>query len=216
MVPVLIPLNFSRLVFADRPRDPYALHQALWKAFRTDARPFLYRADVVRTDAGPRVKALVQSSVAADWSSLGGALESAEQIDRTLRVADGDVLRFLLRANPTVSRKDQGEPRFQGMEPEAFRASRGRRVALLDEEGRREWLTRKAEQAGFAVLGVRTSNEKPWTWSRGERSARFDSVDFEGTLRVVDPARLRNGLVAGLGSGKAFGFGLLSLARAAP
>jgi CRISPR system Cascade subunit CasE len=216
MVPVLIPLRLSRLVFADRPHDPYAVHQALWKAFRDDRRPFLYRADVVRTETGLRLKALVQSSSAADWSLLGGALESAEQIDRTLQIANGDVLRFLLRANPTISRKDRGEPKFRGMGTEAFRASRGRRVALLNEEGRIGWLARKAEQAGFAVIGVRTSNKKPWTWSRGERSARFDGIDFEGTLRVVDATRLHDGLLGGVGSGKAFGFGLLSLARATP
>lgn len=215
MVPVLIPLHFSRLVFADRPRDPYAVHQTLWKAFRADERSFLYRADVVRTEGGPRLKVLVQSSVAADWPSLGSALESAEPIERTLRIADGDVLRFLLRANPTVSRKDRGEPKFQGLGPEAFRAARGRRVALLGDEARLGWLARKAQRAGFAVLAVRTSNAKPWTWTRGDRRARFDGVDFEGMLRVVDAARLREGLVGGLGTGKAFGFGLLSLALAA-
>lgn len=214
MVSVLIPLHFSRLVFADRPRDPYAVHQALWKAFQGETRPFLYRADVVRSEGGPRLKALVQSAVAADWSSLGAALEEAEQVERVLRIADGQVLRFLLRANPTISRKDRGEPKFRGLGSEAFRAERGRRVALFDETARLAWLTRKAEQTGFAVLGVRTSNAKPWTWARGDRSARFDGVDFEGTLRVVDANRLRDALIAGLGAGKAFGFGLLSLARA--
>lgn len=215
MVSVLIPLHFSRLVFTDRPRDPYAVHQALWKAFRVETRTFLYRADVVRTDAGSRMKALVQSTMAADWPSLGAALESAEQIERTLRVADGEVLRFCLRANPTVSRKDRGEPKFKGIGHDDFRTARGRRVALLDEDERLGWLARKAEQAGFAVLGVRTSNQKPWAWSRGDRNVRFDGVDFEGTLRVRDAGRLRDALVAGIGSGKAFGFGLLSLARTA-
>lgn len=213
MVSILIPLHFSRLVFADRPRDAYAVHQALWKGFRGESRPFLYRADVVRPESGARLKVLVQSEVAADWSALGSTLETAEQVHRELKIADGQVLRFLLRANPTMCRKDRGEPKFQGMGSEAYRAERGRRVAILDEPGRVAWLARKAEQAGFAVLGVRTSNAKPWLWSRGERSARFDGVDFEGELRVLNAQKLRDALSAGLGTGKAFGFGLLSLAR---
>lgn len=219
MVPVLIPLHFSRLVFADRPRDPYAVHQTLWKAFRGDVRPFLYRADVVRTDDGPRLKVLVQSTTAPDWASLRDALASFEPLEpahRSLQIANGAVLRFFLRANPTVSRKGRREPKFQGVEGDAFRASRGHRVGLLDEESRLGWLARKGKQTGFDVLAVHTSNEKPWTWSREERSARFDGVDFEGALRVVDATKLRDGLVAGVGTGKAFGFGLLSLARIAP
>lgn len=213
MVPVLIPLHFSRVVFAGRPRDPYAVHQAIWRAFCADRRAFLYRADVVRTDAGPRLKALVQSTVKPDWTVLGAVLDSVESVERELRLAPGDALRFLLRANPTISRKDRGEPKFTGMDAAAFRAERGRRVALLDQEGRLGWLARKADQAGLAVRGVRSSNEKPWSWSRGDRSIRFDGVDFEGTATVVDPARLRDALVDGVGPGKAFGFGLLSLAR---
>jgi CRISPR system Cascade subunit CasE len=38
-------------------------------------------------------------------------------------------------------------------------------------------------------------------------------VLFNGTLAVTDPERFRAALATGIGSGKAYGFGLLSVAR---
>jgi CRISPR system Cascade subunit CasE len=40
------------------------------------------------------------------------------------------------------------------------------------------------------------------------------SVQFDGILRVSDPDKLHAAIENGIGSGKGFGFGLLSLAPA--
>jgi CRISPR system Cascade subunit CasE len=40
----------------------------------------------------------------------------------------------------------------------------------------------------------------------------FGSVLFEGVLQVTDPDGFRETLATGIGSGKAYGFGLLSIA----
>jgi CRISPR system Cascade subunit CasE len=42
----------------------------------------------------------------------------------------------------------------------------------------------------------------------------FGDVVFEGRLRVGDAEAFRRALAVGIGSGKAYGFGLLSVARA--
>lgn len=42
----------------------------------------------------------------------------------------------------------------------------------------------------------------------------FASVLFEGLLRVTNPDAFRSALEMGIGSGKAYGFGLLSIAPA--
>ena len=42
---------------------------------------------------------------------------------------------------------------------------------------------------------------------------RLLAVRFDGLLQVTDPDRLRETVRRGIGSGKGFGFGLLSLAR---
>ena len=48
----------------------------------------------------------------------------------------------------------------------------------------------------------------------GHRDGEFLAVRFDGLLAVTDPALFRNTLQTGIGSAKAFGFGLLSLAPA--
>jgi CRISPR system Cascade subunit CasE len=47
----------------------------------------------------------------------------------------------------------------------------------------------------------------------GPHRMTFQSVRFEGLLTVIDPERFCQTLAAGIGSAKAFGFGLLSVAR---
>ena len=44
----------------------------------------------------------------------------------------------------------------------------------------------------------------------------FGSVLFDGELEVNDANAFRAALRSGIGSGKAYGFGLLSIARAVP
>src|ERR1035437_5296772 len=44
------------------------------------------------------------------------------------------------------------------------------------------------------------------------RKLTFGSVPFEGIMEVADPERLRDALEYGIGSAKAYGFGLLSVA----
>jgi len=213
MVPAVVRLWFSRLVLAGRPGDVYALHQLLWRAYEADERPFLFRADVVRTENGPRVKVLVQAVTEARWSALGDRLVSAEQGFHELTLHAGEQLRFFLRASPTIRRKGRSDSMFTGLDTEAFRALRGRRVALVRDEDRLQWLERKSATAGVKVLGVRTSNARPWRWARRGNSARHVGVDFEGHLEIEEPERLAKTVVSGIGTAKAFGFGLLSLAQ---
>lgn len=48
----------------------------------------------------------------------------------------------------------------------------------------------------------------------GKPNLTFGAVLFEGVLRVTDAAAFRAALERGIGSGKAYGFGLLSVAPA--
>jgi CRISPR system Cascade subunit CasE len=131
-------------------------------------------------------------------------------------VQRGMTLLFRLRANPTrrVSPRCESEknPRFYG-----------RRVELYREEDQIAWLGRKAEAHGFRLLAVKVNRDVPnlntipeskikGRRSDTEKSVTFGSVLFEGRLAVTDADRFREVLVQGIGSGKAYGFGLLSIA----
>jgi CRISPR system Cascade subunit CasE len=208
------------------------LHQRVLHAFPdepdvTSARErfgVLYRVESM--DGGARI--LIQSRERPDWSRLpaGYLREPAsgpKRIDEQYaQIAVGLEFVFRLRANPTrrVSERNTG----QGEQ------WRGKRVDLRRDEDQLAWLRRKGEAAGFSLLVVRANPEvgdvraMPGTAVHGKRQGTgrltFGAVTLEGRLRVTDAARFRQALETGIGSGKAYGFGLLSIApasaRAAP
>ena len=113
--------------------------------------------------------------------------------------------------------------------------SQSKRVALTWEKDQnpedviREWFTKKGHEGGFAIDtpafralqigwgdGIKTDGPS----MGGDRNSsrhhlKFRSALLDGTLTVTDADRFRITLVQGVGSGKAFGFGLLSVAPCA-
>lgn len=213
--------------------DCQELHRALLSAFPADGGS---RAEVgllfrVEGDgAAPMV--LAQSLVRPDWERLrrrspgylrGGPGEGWQVKEIGAAYAalrEGAVLRFRLRANPTK--------RLGNSVKAAQPTKVGKRVALLKEQERLAWLERKAEAAGFKLRRVQSSdgsvaavdvrpedNQRGWRAAAGDRKPLlFGSVLFEGELSVSDAERFRRALASGIGSGKAYGFGLLSVAPA--
>jgi CRISPR system Cascade subunit CasE len=210
---------------------PYEMHRTLMNNYphtRVEQRcDLLFRVDPSR--AGPPV-ILVQTRDRPDWSPLANEITvgEAESKRMDLPVTSGQCLRFRLRANPT-KRVAASNERLGGV-------MTGKRVGLATEADQLRWLLRKAAAGGFRIPGEwvdardpetgepvqlpnfrvdvipdgRTGNDKP------DHGGAFLAVRFEGVLIVTDPATFRETVVAGVGSGKAFGFGLLSLAPAQP
>lgn len=203
----------------------HALHQHIMGALPTATTPqareefgVLYRIDFDAKIRTPTL--LVQSAARPDWTSIGNAgllATSAPEIKEIATsyamLAPSTRLRFRLRANPTrrINRS------HAGIDPLA-----GKRVELRDEQGQRDWLTRKAGQSGFDVIGVQIQpGDALGGKQRGRRGtggdARaliFATVTFDGVLEVTDAEVFRAALRQGIGSGKAYGFGLLSVAPA--
>jgi len=187
-------------------QDPYRLHQALLAAFPPDAPGgggrVLYRIEPEQRDATASV--LVQSALAPDWhrASFAAKLPAARAEgpkELSVGLRPGQRIRFRLRANPT-RKKD------------------GKRLAVLGEEAQLAWLRRKLTSGGMTVVAVRRHDEG---MLRAMRSASGDgapmtfvSVLYEGLAIVEDAARAIACAKEGVGSAKAFGFGLLSLTRA--
>lgn len=223
--------------------DCQALHQRIMYAFPDlgtpvgDARA---RNGVLhRVETQPRsgqVALLVQSLMAPDWSRLpprylldtGG--DPVNPVVKPLEGAykalvSGDTLIFRLRANPTRKVDTKSGPDGQ--------QRNGRRVPLRGEDAWVSWLTKKGETHGFQVLSVRASasgappvpdarasREAPLTgWRRAGREEGAVSrltiapILFEGRLRVTDAAAFQQALAEGIGPAKAYGCGLLSVAR---
>jgi len=167
-----------------------------------------------------RLVLYVQSLEKPDWSHLApGYLEENSNLENPAckPVAEkyrglktGAVLAFRLQANPTrkVARKNQQEgPRWHG-----------KRVELRREEDQVAWLRRKGEQGGFDLVGVRVvgraKEEGRQTRPGGSRSLlTLAAVVYEGHLKITDADKFYDlSLARGIGPGKAYGLGLLSLA----
>jgi len=200
----------------------------------------LFRADV--DDPHNSVIVYVQSAVEPDWSFLatrrGYLLSIADQPNPACRdilkvyqqFQNGQVFSFRLRANPTkrIAKITKGDPELEG-----------KRVGLLREEEQIAWLIRKGQErekgksGGFEILvtevedqngGIRqvprvnVSREGKKRGRKREEERLLKTthlaVRFDGLLRITDANTFRETLARGIGPAKAFGFGLLSLARA--
>jgi len=74
-----------------------------------------------------------------------------------------------------------------------------------------------ADSAGFAIDPKFTLVQPGYVYINKEgkgQGKRLRSARYDGTLTVTDPDAFRQTLICGIGPAKAFGFGLLSLARA--
>lgn len=197
------------------PRDPlarrdlgsgYELHRTLCRSLPpeicTDAR-LLFRVEPTAEPAAP-ARVLVQARAEPDWSFLdalpGHRLAGSKVFTPDLPA--GRRLRFRLRANPVVSKRDRPG------------STRGRRVGLVGEQAQVAWLTRKGEIGGFAVEAARARDEGYAASRRGGARTTHLSVLFEGVLVVTDPGAFSATITDGVGPSKGFGFGLLSIAPA--
>lgn len=228
-------MYLSRLTLNPRTRrvqrelgNPYELHRTLLRAFPADlpeGERILFRVDVDDNTGVPT--ALLQSHTAPDWAWLGepGAaqylLQAPETKDFELTFTPGQTLAFRLRANPTEKRWLPSKKEDPTSEPKPMRIALtakgepGTEEHQSTEERQRAWLERKGQAGGFQVLHVAIAAEgNLYGKTAGEtrHTLQFSAVRFEGLLQVTAPDALWQTVQTGIGSGKSFGFGLLSLA----
>lgn len=136
----------------------------------------------------------------------GEADEIREYEALLARIKAGSQWQFRLTANPTRSVISDG-------------MARGKAVAHVSVHHAMEWLQRKAALHGFAIMGegscVTASGWK--IFSRGGNRAsrvRLKEVTYEGRLRVEAAERFCEALCRGIGRGKAYGMGLITVMRA--
>jgi len=212
------------------------MHRTISKAFpETDKETtprqkygILYRLET--DNRSGRIALLVQSNSEPDWSGLDADyLLGTEENPACKRIGanyaaveNGMKLMFRLRANPTkrVGKSDaKADDKFKPSDERKIR----RRVELRTDEDKIRWLKRKGEEAGFRLANVRIKEDvanvaaieqsKISFGKRGNSSSlTFGSVTFEGVLQVDDADKFRKSLIGGIGTGKAYGFGLLSIA----
>jgi len=198
------------------PFKPEDFDKQVHVARGTDA-GFLFRMD---PHPGGRVVILVQSALEPDWDyafhNADYLLAAPWQVKTFDPSFENDQrLKFRILANPVrrVSARsvdDKGQPLDEKW--------KGKRVPVPHDK-LSEWLTRRGDNCGFRVEHL-TVIQPGYVYIRGHNAEnpatdsgnRLFSTRFEGVIEVTDPIRLKQTIISGIGSGKAFGFGLLSVA----
>ncbi len=182
--------------------DVYRLHQLVMKGFAaystTDR--VLYRVEPEERNG--LVMVLVQSLQTPDWRCItdeNRGVVSARVKEFSTSFRKGDIYKFRLRANPVVTRD-------------------GKRRGLIRDESLLEWLGKKEHKVGARFFSMSVIDEGYVTGNKGDQEGRhrmsLKTARFEGSLEVVDAIAFSETFAAGIGPAKAFGCGLLSLARA--
>lgn len=195
-----ITLNFP-LVARLGLNDTYDWHQCVWQCFpgrSFEGRDFLTRLDPFQDGVRLLIVSAVQPTRPC-WclSEFWKTKQIPESYFDSRRYA------FQLCANPTKKILKLGI--------DAQPTKNGKRVPLRTREEYLAWIGRKGERGGFSV-----EESSLCTFQRGREYFKkkgvlglHSAVEFQGVLEVVDSGRFRETFEHGIGSAKAFGFGLL-------
>jgi len=221
--------------------DPGELHRTVMSVFPNNlgnrARQMLGVLYRVEIDArGDRIVLLIQSLVPPDFAHLQRKRVRRGRIRRQYllrlqddcdaaaygthenpvvravaeersRIVAGDRFTFHLRANATTRSTPEicpdGNPQ------------NSKRLPVLGDAALLAWLAEEAAKAGFVVVDVQVKVERPERSAHKKRGLTLNSVSFQGQLVVTNAHVFREAMVVGIGPGKAYGFGLLSIEHAA-
>ncbi|TXS52765.1 type I-E CRISPR-associated protein Cas6/Cse3/CasE [Streptomyces sp. t39] len=168
----------------------------------------LFRAE--ETPRGPQI--LLQSHMQPNPSRLPDGYGSIEtrSLDTLLsHLQKGMVVNYRCVANPV--RKPRATTRQADSLPP---------IVALSGNAAIEWWERQSNASGLEPLNI---NAHPLAMVRGRRGSEGAAAEqriqhartqFDGTARILDAEMLREKLAKGIGRGKAYGCGLLSIAPA--
>jgi len=187
----------------------YELHRTLTAQFPAERRMdigLLYRIELPESQVYQPIRLLIQTQIEPDWREIdrsGFVIETPQIKEFVTDFKVGEHYYFRLLANPSVRR--------------AHPDGKSKRVGLYKLEEQEDWISRKGDQGGFSVevLEIRNLGMIESIKRKDQRIYQIQhlGVQFDGVLKVSHEETFSNTLIQGLGSAKAFGFGLLSLAR---
>lgn len=183
-------------------------HGAVEQAFEQKQNRNLWRIDKLRGEYYILILSEEVPNLKDFMEQFGDSKSSAETKEYEVllnKITDHSVWRFRMVANPTHSVKTK--------------SGRGKVMAHVTPEHQMEWLKTKAAANGFELVDdnclVLANEWKNFYKNTGGKDmrVRLMLVSFEGILRVTDVHAFRNALISGIGRGKAYGAGMLTISR---
>ncbi len=198
------PQMMHAAVMASSPpesRQPADEGRVLWRLDHDDPRqPLLYAL----TPSMPSWSHLVEQ---AGWENSESPYQVRDYAPVLAAISEGREFSFRLAANPTHSVSGSN------------RTERSKTYAHVTAEQQIGWLLARGAAMGVEFCDGSAGARQIELRERTQLSFRRDAalvtlsrVAFMGRLRVVEPKKLRLALTSGVGRGKAYGCGLLTLA----
>ena len=188
--------------------SPSKFHGAIEAAFPGPRQRNLWRID---SRAGQKYLLLLSETppdltqAAAQFAPPGEHWQTKSYDPLLTRILPGSCWQFRLTANPTKSSKDPQNP-----------AARGTVAAHCTTQYQKQWLLERAAKHGFALREEEfTVTRVQWQHfaKHGTRPVTLLAVTYEGILQVTDAEQFRALLCQGMGRGKAYGLGLMTVMR---
>ena len=188
-------------------RNPYLIHKALWSLFDNSPdqkRDYLFRVEKRQYSNGAVLLQSEREPALRGDDSI--ALIASKPFSPVFNV---DMhLRFYAVCNPVKTIIDEnGRKNAKGEVKKC-------RVPLVREKEQISWFTNKL-QAGAKVENIEAQKLPPLYFRKEKetRSGKIQPVAFRGAIKIGNPDSFFNIFRSGVGPAKAFGCGLLSLAK---
>ncbi|MEM6253159.1 MAG: type I-E CRISPR-associated protein Cas6/Cse3/CasE [Cyanobacteria bacterium P01_D01_bin.156] len=205
----------SQLILNDHARkvrrdlgNAHELHRQIMQAFPDEAEQHTPDAwnprhewNILFRQESESNKILVQSAVEPNWSKLPKGYLQQENTKSIAYDANnfepGKVLQFRLRANPSKRDKETRKT-----------------VGYFKQQDQLAWLQRQSDRNGFRLHGADIiPSPNVFGRKKGKSPIRITTALYQGILEVTDSGAFIQALCQGLGRGKSYGCGLLSVAR---
>lgn len=192
--------------------SPGIIHGTVERAFPGERKRRLWRIDRL----GGKLYLMILSEDKPDLTSASlqygipgrdPAWETRNYDQLLNRIREGSVWHFRLVANPTLCSYQRGENGEK---------KRGKVMAHVSVPYQSEWLIRQAEKYGFKAEkdDFRVVASKWENFEKGgdvRYKVALRGVTYEGLLTVEDAQKFKDMLVSGMGRGKAYGMGLMTI-----
>jgi len=187
-------------------RGEYVMHQWLWELFPGGkVREFLYR----REELQGAFRFFVLSSEPPVQRDIFEV--QCRPFSPALNV--GQMLRFSLRANPTVCKAGKRHDLLMEAKRQVKEQAVGRDIWPYQQKAALEWLSHQGEQNGFFLhkVSVDAYRQQQIRREKSRQIIQFSSVDYSGLLVVSDPEIFLQRLARGYGKSRAFGCGMMMI-----
>ena len=205
-------LDLSKRKTMQALANPNLFHGALEQSFPVRKQKKLWRVDPLRG----KTYLLIVSREEPDLTS------AAEQFGFPEAKEKWETRRY----NPLLEQLDAGSqwhfrlvayPTHSVMENKDVSGQRGKVYPHVTPRYQKKWLLDRAEKHGFELSeeAFQVVEDHSFFFRKSSDQGRRVSllaVTFEGVLKVVNPDLFRETLIEGIGRGKAYGMGLLTVA----